>query len=66
MTSYFINTHGMDLQVAFPQLRHLELRQLPKLVSILNTQKSVINDAGEIIPECELDFHTPILQEQVY
>ena len=52
--------------ILFPQLRHLELHQLPKLVSFLNTQKSVINDAGEIIPECELDFHMPILQEQVY
>ncbi|XP_030957678.1 uncharacterized protein LOC115979758 [Quercus lobata] len=51
--------------ILFPQLRHLELHQLPKLVSFLNTQKSVINDAGEIIPECELDFHMPILQEQV-
>ena len=52
--------------ILFPQLRHLELHLLPKLVSFLNTQKSVINDAGEIIPECELDFHMPILQEQVY
>ncbi|XP_075658227.1 putative disease resistance protein At4g27220 isoform X2 [Castanea sativa] len=51
--------------ILFPQLRHLELCQLPKLVSFLNTQKSVINDAGEIIPEWELDFHMPILQEQV-
>ena len=52
--------------ILFPQLRRLKLHQLPKLVSFLNTQKSVINDAGEIIPECELDFHMPILQEQVY
>ena len=52
--------------ILFPQLRHLELHQLPKLVSFLIRQKSVINDAGEIIPECELDFHMPILQEQVY
>ncbi|XP_030959628.1 uncharacterized protein LOC115981550 isoform X4 [Quercus lobata] len=51
--------------ILLPQLRHLELHQLPKLVSFLSTQKSVINDAGEIIPECELDFHMPILQEQV-
>ncbi|XP_030959627.1 uncharacterized protein LOC115981550 isoform X3 [Quercus lobata] len=51
--------------ILFPRLRHLELHQLPKLMSFLNTQKSVINDAGEIIPECELDFHMPILQEQV-
>ena len=51
--------------ILFPRLRHLKLHQLPKFVSFLNTQKSVINDAGEIIPECELDFHMPILQEQV-
>uniref|UniRef100_A0A7N2R0K2 Disease resistance protein At4g27190-like leucine-rich repeats domain-containing protein n=1 Tax=Quercus lobata TaxID=97700 RepID=A0A7N2R0K2_QUELO len=51
--------------ILFPQLRLLELHQLPKLVSLLNTQKSVINDAGEIILDCELDFHMPILQEQV-
>ena len=52
--------------ILFPQLRRLELHQLPKLVSLLNTQKSVINDAGEIITDCELDFHMPILKEQVY
>ena len=52
--------------ILFPQLRRLELHELPKLVSFLNTQKPIINDAGEIIPECELDFHMPILQEQVY
>ncbi|KAF3944245.1 hypothetical protein CMV_029267 [Castanea mollissima] len=52
--------------ILFPQLRHLILHQLPKLVSFLNTQKSVTNDAAEIIPECELDSHMPILQEQVY
>ncbi|KAL4637305.1 hypothetical protein ACB092_03G068200 [Castanea dentata] len=51
--------------ILFPQLRHLILHQLPKLVSFLSTQKSVTNDAGEIIPECELDFHMPILQEQL-
>ena len=52
--------------ILFPHLRRLELHQLPKLVSFLNTQKPVINDAGEIIPECKLDFHMPSLQEQVY
>ena len=51
--------------ILFPQLRHLKLHPLPKLVSFLIRQKSVINDPGEIIPECELDFHMPIPEEQV-
>ena len=52
--------------ILFPQLRHLVLHRLPKLMSFLSTQKSVINVAGEIIPECDLDFHMPILLDQVY
>uniref|UniRef100_A0A2N9EHJ0 Uncharacterized protein n=1 Tax=Fagus sylvatica TaxID=28930 RepID=A0A2N9EHJ0_FAGSY len=51
--------------ILLPQLRHLVLHRLPKLMSFLSTQKSVINDAGEIIPECDLDFHMPILLDQV-
>ena len=51
--------------ILFPQLRHLVLHFLPKFMSFLSTQKSVINDAGEIIPESKLDFQMPILQEQV-
>ncbi|KAK7848987.1 disease resistance protein At4g27190-like [Quercus suber] len=51
--------------ILFPQLRHLVLHCLPKFMSFLSTQKSVINDAGEIIPESKLDFQMPILQEQV-
>jgi hypothetical protein len=52
--------------ILLPQLRHLVLHRLPKLMSFLSTQKSVINDAGEIIPECDLDFHMPILLDQVH
>ena len=52
--------------ILFPQLRHLVLHLFPKLVSFLIIQKSVINDPGEIIPECELDFHMPIPEEQVH
>uniref|UniRef100_A0A2N9EX98 AAA+ ATPase domain-containing protein n=1 Tax=Fagus sylvatica TaxID=28930 RepID=A0A2N9EX98_FAGSY len=50
--------------ILLPQLRHLVLHRLPKLMSFLSTQKSVINDVGEIIPECDLDFHMPILLDQ--
>ena len=52
--------------ILFPQLRHLVLHRLPKLMSFLSTQNSVINDAGDFIPERDLDFHMPILQEQVH
>ncbi|KAM4108529.1 hypothetical protein ACB094_03G051500 [Castanea mollissima] len=51
--------------ILFPQLRHLVLHCLPKFLSFLCTQKSVINDAEEIIPESNLDFQMPILQEQL-
>uniref|UniRef100_A0A2N9IHJ5 AAA+ ATPase domain-containing protein n=1 Tax=Fagus sylvatica TaxID=28930 RepID=A0A2N9IHJ5_FAGSY len=51
--------------ILLPQLRHLVLHRLPKLMSFLSTQKSIRNDAGEIIPECDLDFHMPILLDQV-
>ncbi|GMY21212.1 disease resistance protein At4g27190-like, partial [Fagus crenata] len=50
--------------ILFPQLRLLVLHRLPKLMSFLSTQKSIRNDAGEIIPECDLDFHMPILLDQ--
>uniref|UniRef100_A0A2N9E5K4 Uncharacterized protein n=1 Tax=Fagus sylvatica TaxID=28930 RepID=A0A2N9E5K4_FAGSY len=50
--------------ILLPQLRRLVLHRLPKLMSFLSTQKSVINDAGEIIPECDLDFHMPIVLDQ--
>nr|XP_023903880.1 uncharacterized protein LOC112015678 [Quercus suber] len=58
--------------ISFPQLRHLKLRCLPKLVSFLSTQNSIIADVGEIIHEGELDFqeipHTgmqPLFNEEV-
>ncbi|KAL4628130.1 hypothetical protein ACB092_05G214400 [Castanea dentata] len=41
--------------ILFPQLRHLKLQCLPKLVSFLSTQNSIITDVGEIIHEGELD-----------
>ncbi|XP_030957693.1 disease resistance protein At4g27190-like [Quercus lobata] len=49
----------------FPQLRRLLLHCLPKLVSFLSTQNSGIIDAGEVIPESELNFSLPILHKQV-
>ncbi|XP_062144896.1 probable disease resistance protein At4g27220 [Alnus glutinosa] len=50
----------------FPQLRHLALDRLPKLLGFLSTQNSLVSDAGEIISEGKpLDFHMPILHEQV-
>uniref|UniRef100_A0A2N9FL30 Uncharacterized protein n=1 Tax=Fagus sylvatica TaxID=28930 RepID=A0A2N9FL30_FAGSY len=52
--------------ILLPQLRRLVLHRLPKLMSFLSTQKSIRNDAGEIIPECDLDFHMPILLDQVH
>ncbi|KAM3749123.1 hypothetical protein ACB098_05G158900 [Castanea mollissima] len=58
--------------ILFPQLRHLKLQCLPKLVSFLSTQNSIITDVGEIIHEGELDFqeipHTgmqPLFNEEV-
>ena len=58
--------------ILFPQLRHLKLQSLPKLVSFLSTQNSIITDVGEIIHEGELDFqeipHTgmqPLFNEEV-
>ncbi|XP_065631972.1 probable disease resistance protein At4g27220 isoform X2 [Quercus suber] len=51
--------------ILFPQLRRLALQRLPKLMSFLNTQSSFITDAGEIIHEGRLDFHMPVLHEQV-
>ncbi|KAF3970561.1 hypothetical protein CMV_005761 [Castanea mollissima] len=51
--------------ILFPQLRHLVLHCLPKLMSFLSTQNSDIIDAGEVIPESELNFRLPILHEQV-
>ena len=52
--------------ILLPQLRRLVLHRLPKLMSFLSTQKSIRNDAGEIIPECDLDFPMPILLDQVH
>nr|POE88931.1 disease resistance protein [Quercus suber] len=51
--------------ILFPQLRRLALQRLPKLMSFLNTQSLFISDAGEIIHEGRLDFHMPVLHEQV-
>ncbi|XP_050274703.1 uncharacterized protein LOC126717238 isoform X11 [Quercus robur] len=58
--------------ILFPQLRHLKLQCLPKLMSFLSTQNSIITDVGEIIHEGELDFqempHTgmqPLFNEEV-
>ncbi|KAM4108533.1 hypothetical protein ACB094_03G051700 [Castanea mollissima] len=51
--------------ILFPQLRRLALQRLPKLMSFLNTQSSFITDAGEIIHDGRLDFHMPVLHEQV-
>ena len=58
--------------ILFPQLRHLKLQCLPKLMSFLSTQNSIIADVGEIIHEGELDFqeipHTgiqPLFNEEV-
>ncbi|XP_075658724.1 uncharacterized protein LOC142628530 [Castanea sativa] len=58
--------------ILFPQLRHLKLQCLPKLVSFLSTQNSIITDVGEIIHEGNLDFqeipHTgmqPLFNEEV-
>jgi Leucine-rich repeat (LRR) protein len=52
--------------ILFPQLHHLALERLPKLMSFLSTQNSFIADAAEISPEGARDFHMPILQEQVH
>nr|POE88933.1 putative disease resistance protein [Quercus suber] len=49
--------------ILFPRLHHLVLHRLPKLMSFLSV--SIINDAEEIIPECNHDFNMPVLQEQV-
>ena len=49
--------------ILFPRLHHLVLHRLPKLMSFLSV--SIINDAEEIIPECDHDFNMPVLQEQV-
>ncbi|KAK4596163.1 hypothetical protein RGQ29_014280 [Quercus rubra] len=58
--------------ILFPQLRHLKLQCLPKLMSFLSTQNSIITNVGEIIHEGELDFqeipHTgmqPLFNEEV-
>uniref|UniRef100_A0A2N9HVX4 NB-ARC domain-containing protein n=1 Tax=Fagus sylvatica TaxID=28930 RepID=A0A2N9HVX4_FAGSY len=50
--------------ILFPQLHHLALERLPKLMSFLSTQNSFIADAAEISPEGACDFHMTILQEQ--
>ena len=57
-------TEDRDM-ILFPQLRCSVLHFLPKLVSFLSTQKSDIIDAGEVIPESELNLRLPILHEQV-
>jgi hypothetical protein len=54
-----------DTASLFPQLRRLGLKHLPKLMSFLSTQNSLLTDAGEIIMEGKPDFHMPILHEQV-
>ena len=58
--------------ILFPQLRHLKLQYLPKLVSFLSTQNSIITDVGENIHEGELDFQEiphagmqPLFNEEV-
>ncbi|KAK4596165.1 hypothetical protein RGQ29_014282 [Quercus rubra] len=58
--------------ILFPQLRHLKLQCLPKLMSFLGAQNSIITHVGEIIHEGELDFqeipHTgmqPLFNEEV-
>uniref|UniRef100_A0A2N9GY40 AAA+ ATPase domain-containing protein n=1 Tax=Fagus sylvatica TaxID=28930 RepID=A0A2N9GY40_FAGSY len=56
-----------DRNMIFPQLRRLALHRLPKLMSFISKQNSFITDAGEIIPERELQYSLmPILQEQVH
>uniref|UniRef100_A0A7N2L2P3 AAA+ ATPase domain-containing protein n=1 Tax=Quercus lobata TaxID=97700 RepID=A0A7N2L2P3_QUELO len=52
-------------KILFPQLRRLALQCLPKLISFLNTQKAFITEAGEITYEGRLDFHMPVLHEQI-
>ena len=54
-----------DTTSLFPQLRRLGLKHLPKLMSFLSTQNSLVTDAGEIIMKGKPDFHMPILHEQV-
>ncbi|KAL4605324.1 hypothetical protein ACB092_09G020400 [Castanea dentata] len=51
--------------ILFPQLCHLKLQVVPKLKSFLSTQNSFITDVEKVIHEGELDFHVPILHEQV-
>ncbi|XP_041020983.1 uncharacterized protein LOC121262542 [Juglans microcarpa x Juglans regia] len=51
--------------IFFPQLHHLALEHLPKLMSFLRTKNSLGTEAGEIVSEGTLDFDMPILQEQV-
>ncbi|XP_062173512.1 probable disease resistance protein At4g27220 [Alnus glutinosa] len=51
--------------ILFPKLIRLALDNLPKLMSFFSTQNPFITNAGEIISEGRLDFHIPILHEQV-
>ncbi|KAE8010112.1 hypothetical protein FH972_006505 [Carpinus fangiana] len=54
-----------DTASLFPQLCRLGLKHLPKLMSFLSTQKSLVIDVGEITMEGKPDFHMPILHEHV-
>ncbi|XP_050274661.1 uncharacterized protein LOC126717233 isoform X1 [Quercus robur] len=76
MRAIVVKEDGDELEdrdmILFPQLRHLKLRCLPKLMSFLSTQNSIITDVGEIIHEGALDFqdipHTgmqPLFKEEV-
>ncbi|XP_035548753.1 disease resistance protein At4g27190-like [Juglans regia] len=51
--------------IFFPQLRHLALEHLPKLMSFLRTKNSLGTEAGEIVAEGTLDSDMTILHEQV-
>ena len=52
--------------ILFPELWHLKVQVVPKLTSFLSTQNSFIIDAEKVILNGELDFHMPILHEQVH
>ncbi|KAG6700522.1 hypothetical protein I3842_08G116200 [Carya illinoinensis] len=50
--------------IFFPQLHHLALEHLPKLISFFRTKNLFTTDAREIVSEGTLDFNMPILHEQ--
>ena len=57
MTSYVINTHGMDLQVAFPSLENLAIMHIKNLKIIWNKDPqgmfSLQNLQEIVVRECE-------------